>query len=69
MVSPLQSIAANLRPAPNAGMMLGDIISRGRQQEASLQGQNLQNQLLQQRVDAGNAPPEIILPTLPARRR
>ena len=59
MVSPLQSLAANLRPAPNAGMMIGDIISKGRAQDASLQGQQLQNQLLQQRVDQGNAPQQM----------
>lgn len=50
MVSPLQSIAANLRPNQSPGMQIGDIISRGRQQESNLQTQALQRQNIEQQM-------------------
>ena len=59
MVSPLNSIAANLTAPPTAASRIGDMISKSRQQEANLQTQGLQNQLLQQRVDQGNQAPQL----------
>ncbi len=50
MVSPLQSIAANLRPAPDPLMQVGDILSRGRQVNSNLQTQDLQRQAMQQQM-------------------
>lgn len=53
MVSPLQSIAANLQSSPNPGMQLGDMLMQRRQQEAGIQGQGLLNQARQQQIQAG----------------
>ena len=51
MVSPLQSIAANLRPGPNSGMMIGDILSGANQQRSNLATQELQRQSIQQQMN------------------
>ena len=59
MVSPLNSIAANLRPAPSGASMIGDILMKGRQGEAALQGQQLQNQIQQERLNQMQAPPQM----------
>ena len=50
MVSPLQSIAAGLRPAQDPLMQVGDILARGRQVNSNLQSQELQRQNLQQQM-------------------